>query len=90
MDTLSLSVKLQQLPEADADALLRLLWIWNPRNPVVGNVVSFHKLRASVLVAVVWRWVRPDPVRSFARELAAAQEANSNQSREMTRKLPQK
>ena len=53
MDTLSLSVKLQQLPEADADALLRLLWIWNPRNPVVGNVVSFHKLRASVLVRLL-------------------------------------
>jgi hypothetical protein len=43
-------VKLQQLPEADADALLRFLRVLNPRNLVTGNVVSFHKQRAFRLV----------------------------------------
>ena len=41
----TLSLKLQQLPEADGVAMLRLLRVLNPRNLVAGNVVSFHKDR---------------------------------------------
>ena len=46
----TLSLKLQQLPEADGVAMLRLLRVLNPRNLVAGNVVSFRKHRAVVLV----------------------------------------
>ena len=46
----TLSLKLQQLPEADGVAMLRFLRVLNPRKLVTGNVVSFHKHRAVVLV----------------------------------------
>ena len=44
-DGYTLSLKLQQLPEADGVAMLRFLRVLNPRNLVAGNVVSFHKNR---------------------------------------------
>ena len=47
-DGYTLSLKLQQLPEADGVAMLRFLRVLNPRNLVAGNVVSFHKHRAVV------------------------------------------
>jgi hypothetical protein len=49
-DGYTLSLKLQQLPEADGVAMLRFLRVLNPRKLVTGNVVSFHKHRAVVLV----------------------------------------
>ena len=49
-------MKLQQLPEADGVAMLRFLRVLNPRKLVTGNVVSFHKHRAVVLV---WLYEHP-------------------------------
>ena len=53
MNTLSLSMKLQQLPEADGVTVLRFLRVLNPRNIVAGNVVPFHKRRANALVRLL-------------------------------------